>query len=111
VQAVLEGALSLEGIRKASLANVHVGYRGLGAQQAGGLAEMSLAHAAIFLGGMVIDPPRGVPDLRPSVLTRTEKQLLGAVAVRVHHRCCSGTKLPPSVHLSTRQGHFGAIHR
>lgn len=31
--------------------------------------------------------------------------------VRVLDRCCSGTKAPPSVHLSTRQSRFGAVHR
>jgi len=31
--------------------------------------------------------------------------------VRVLHRCCSGTKRWPSVHLSTRQSHFGPVHR
>src|SRR5262249_1347668 len=43
-------------------------------------------------------------------MKRADRPRCGA-RTRKGRPCCSGTKPPPSVHFSTRQGHFEAVHR
>jgi hypothetical protein len=123
VQGVLDGALGLEAIRKASPATCTLvtaqryppGHRGAANKVIASLTlpQRLAGHTVHFWSRPTshTTSQRGeMWRLRCCSGPKKESRCCSG-PVRVLHRCCSGTKPSPSVHRSTRQDHFATIHR